>query len=527
MPSLRALLCTLTLAVFASSSLIAQGTQPAPSTIPTIQVTSRLVFLDVTVLDKRGNPVVTGLTKDDFTITESKKPQRIFSFEAPEVHTIAADAGDDNPDGNAPATIMVLDLLNSPFEDFAYIRYSVRKYLEAQPAQLRSPTEMMVVGNNSLEMVQSYTRDREDLLFALDHLPGILPYKFMNGSFVTERFNQSIDALQEIALQNQGISGRKNVIWVGHGGPNIFTVSLPYPWKLMIDKFVHETTNMMVDARISLFVVYPGLKAYTERDFSLSALDANVDIGNNDPFAGDVNFGVFVDATGGKLFYNRNDVDAEISRSQLLGSQYYTLTYRPSDGNHDGKFRRIRVTLRDPNLRVFTKAGYFAPDKGAPPNPRQQMLVDISQAARSSIAFRALDLKIDHVVRHPDARTAELTMTLNCGNLAWQTVDGGKSRANITLAAVSLSKDKNILSYRVEHLGLLRPTENGAGREIAQLKVTVPVPRKARSVRVVVEGEGSGRIGGADLERKAIDAAPEAPTPDSQLIHRPPDQTPR
>jgi hypothetical protein len=35
-------------------------------------VTSRLVFLDVTVLDKEGNPVVKGLSKDDFTITENK-----------------------------------------------------------------------------------------------------------------------------------------------------------------------------------------------------------------------------------------------------------------------------------------------------------------------------------------------------------------------------------------------------------------------------------------------------------------------
>jgi hypothetical protein len=41
--------------------------------------------------------VVTGLSKDDFIITEDKKPQRIFSFEAPETHSMDANAGDDNP----------------------------------------------------------------------------------------------------------------------------------------------------------------------------------------------------------------------------------------------------------------------------------------------------------------------------------------------------------------------------------------------------------------------------------------------
>ena len=84
--------------------LFAQGNQQQSSQqqsvpAPTLRVTSSLVFLDVTVLDKKGHPVVTGLTRDDFTITEDKKPQRIFSFEPPDVHTINARSSDENPDG--------------------------------------------------------------------------------------------------------------------------------------------------------------------------------------------------------------------------------------------------------------------------------------------------------------------------------------------------------------------------------------------------------------------------------------------
>ena len=71
-----------------------------------------------------------------------------------------------------------------------------------------------------------------------------------------------------------------------------------------------------------------------------------------------------------------NDVDAEIRRSQLLGSEYYTLTYQPHDGDADGKFRRVRVILRDRNLKVITKTGYFAPAKGEQVDPRHQMMVD-------------------------------------------------------------------------------------------------------------------------------------------------------
>src|SRR5579859_3729391 len=158
MEYLRLLLCVFVAFVGAFfHEPTAQG-QQVPSNPPTIQVTSRLVFLDVTVLDKKGHPVVTGLTKDDFTITEDKTPQKIFSFEAPNVHVMKPGDPSENPDGNAPVTIFVLDLLNSEFQDFAYIRYSVRQFLMAQPEQLAAPAEMLVVGNESLEMLQGFTR---------------------------------------------------------------------------------------------------------------------------------------------------------------------------------------------------------------------------------------------------------------------------------------------------------------------------------------------------------------------------------
>ena len=106
-------------------------------------------------------------------------------------------------------------------------------------------------------------------------------------------------------------------------------------------------------------MIYPGL-AVRGNVMSFSASEAEVDLGDDDPFSGNVNFGVFVNETGGKLFFNRNDVDKEIQRSERIGGEYYTLTYQPQIVDPDGKFRRIRITLRDPDLRAVTKAGYFA-----------------------------------------------------------------------------------------------------------------------------------------------------------------------
>lgn len=244
------LLCVvISVGAIAVTSVLAQSQQPTPTT-PTIKVTSALVFLDVTVLDKKGRPVVTGLTKDDFTITEDKIPQSIFSFEAPDAHLMGTEAEDESPNGKVPKTILVMDRLNSSFEDFAYIRYEVQQFLKAQPPRLASPTELLVIGNESLEMLQSFTRSRAELLDALKHLPPALPFKMKIRRFGWERFGQSLDALDQIAFQNKGVPGRKNVVWVGHGGPNAYLDPARLHEKFVseLKEYVHSTTNMLVDA---------------------------------------------------------------------------------------------------------------------------------------------------------------------------------------------------------------------------------------------------------------------------------------
>ena len=174
------------------------------------------------------------------------------------------------------------------------------------------------------------------------------------------------------------------------------------------------TTNMLVDARMTLFVIYPGLRVQGA-EFTISEASAVADVGDDDPFSGDINFGVFVNETGGNLFYNRNDIASEINRSQQLGSEYYTLTYEPPAIQADGKFRRVRVTVRDPSLRALTKAGYFAPSGGSTAGRRQQTLAGIAEAVRSTLPFPGLALSVEDLVRHPDTGRVEFTVVLKPG----------------------------------------------------------------------------------------------------------------
>ncbi len=534
MPSFRVLLCAgVLLTMFPVKGLKAQN-QAIPSGVPTIRVKSNLVFLDVTVLDKKGRPVVEGLTKEDFTILEDNKPQRIFSFEPPDVHVMGANPEEQNPEGKAPVTILVLDRLNSSIEEFTYICNRARKYLAQRPRQLQSPAELMVLGNRSLDLLQGYTRSRDDLMFAVNHLPAALPWKYEMGPVWNwDRAMQSLDALQEIALQNQGVPGRKNIIWVGYGGPGIWTPDLSGTTGIQLKRLVRGTVNALVDARLSLFVIYPSLEYRPEvakhtlndnlKDLpsrnlqdsirTMTHLGMNIGPGNTDPFTDDVSFGQFANETGGKLFYNRNDVDHEIKQAQRMGAEYYTLSYQPPTGDEDGKFRHIRVILRNPKLRAMTKDGYYSTDKNAPVDPQLQLYSMIYQAAHAHVPYRALDVKVIGILRHPDVRAADLTVELKTRNIKWQASAGGMSTANVVLAGASLSGRRDVLAWKGKVVALTAKTQNPArlAASVTRLRLTLQVPRKTKDVRVVIVSEKGGQIGTADVDRKVFDAAPAAP----------------
>ena len=136
-------------------------------------------------------------------------------------------------------------------------------------------------------------------------------------------------------------------------------------------------------------------------------------------------------------------------------------------------------------------------------------MVNLSEAAQSTIPFESLGVTIDNLVRHPDTRTAEFTVVLSPRNLDWQPGDNGKSSLDLSLAAASLSSNRDFLASRVESLTITENNQDASGlaRTEARLPVTIRIPRKTQSLRVVVQTSGNGRIGTVELDRKTIDSA--------------------
>ena len=69
---------------------------------------------------------------------------------------------------------------------------------------------------------------------------------------------------------------------------------------------------------------------------------------------------ILADETGGFLTANTNDFRTPLERIAEEIETYYELTYRPHIDTYDGKFRQISVKVNPSNLRVQSRAGYFA-----------------------------------------------------------------------------------------------------------------------------------------------------------------------
>ena len=492
------------------------------------QITSHPISLDVTVLDRSGEPVTTALSSRDFLVTEDKQPEKLLSCEAP-VPMAERNSGL-AAESALSRTVILLDLLNSDASDAAVMFSSVRSFLASGPDHLATPTELLVLGDTSLQMAIPFTRDRAQFKQALGRVPEVPSLKARDGGFAEERYRETITALREIALQNRGLPGRANVIWLGRGGPNLDTRRLQPGGVGALLHEAHETSNLLVYSRTALFLVFPSITAdFTPAgdrkpigiaDAEITEMAAQTNIGAADPFGTYWNFGVFVNVSGGAVFAGHNDLGMQIGKALTQGSSSYVLTYQPSTEASDERFRRIRVSLRDPSLRAVAQTGYFMPDQHAPAVLQKDTVSNLTEGVQSRLTYEALPLSVERVSRHPDADTVEFIVQLKLNRATWEPTQTGKSFTSYRVAIASLGVHREVLRSKLESLESTVPTQDPSrlSREVTLISEVIKVPRQSQSVRVLVEDDGSGRVGAVEVDRTTLKGAPPTPSAQPKLV---------
>ncbi len=529
-----------------AGSVVAQ----APATSPeTLSVTTQLVVLDATVLDKAGRVVTQPLTRDDFQIEENKKPQEIYSFESASEHQAAVASGDT---AKAPRLIFVLDEMNYAYQgaynstrnaieqlnEEKYRRDELIRHLKAQPEMLHESVEVLILTHHGYRVLVPPTHDRSVLLDRVaKHDPGLQsPYRDYleetggvggEGSRDFTLTKNTLQAMWSLAIQQRSVPGRKVVIWLGFGGPTPEASGLAesnprHPTR--VQHYQQQITNMLVEARITLDVIGPGGDDIKVK--SATGWTTPGSVGEN-RYESNFGFSGYISATGGQ-WKNGNDVSGEIQASADYGTVYYTLSYRPANRSFDGDFRHIRVTVKGhPEWTVLTKAGYYALQFGGEKDYEHQVVSDLSIATFEAMPFSSIGATLMQIERIKGTDSARFTFHLDASDLQWHTDATARVReADIGISGAALGSEfaKGPLASEAATWKLTVPLNNEKLPAYSSASVIVRVPPKTKRMRFAVRDLANGRMGTVDLNPSVVASAPEIDAPTPALQPRKPAQ---
>jgi VWFA-related protein len=367
----RCLCRTFGAAGFVMSTLLlsAQQTAPPPSGY-TLQADTRVVLVDVTVTDEKGQPVH-GLQASDFQVLDNKKPQHIASFEehradqaAPIMQPSRA-AGVYSNDylAHPPTTVnvLLLDMVNIRLEDQAFLEYQLDKLFD----QLRPQDEVAIYARTggASYLLQSFTSDGTLLRKAVHSVIPRFPQPWRE--YLTDG-----QLLGQMAFHLGDIPGRKNVLWFS-GGSTLFLEPLPgfvrgfQSGALQSVSFqsLQPIYDLLEADRIAIYPIdVRGLTTAAP----LEMLEQHSIMSQT------------AEATGGRAVVNNNGLALNAAAILQEDGDYYTLTYTPEHLVYNNKWHSVRVTTPGGHLTLRYRRGYFA-------DPLQPNASKESQRARTRL----------------------------------------------------------------------------------------------------------------------------------------------
>lgn len=301
-----------------------------------IRVDSSIVRLNVGVVDRRGRPI-TDLVQGSFEIYEDGVKQQISRFE---------------PSAAPFSVVIMLDMSGSTLGFRQVLKQSAFRFIDAL-----SPNDRVAVVEfyDKINLRNDFTSDRGTIAHSIE---------VSNGRGKTQLYKALDFALEKLAKEK---SRRKAIIVLTDG----------------VDTAIKDQDRAMLE-NVSDDKILTALKPETNDILNrvLSRSDAQgvtiyplaLPTGDPDKLADPTNrqiamfraarsrLQIVADRTGGQL--------NTINRLEEMGRLYaqvaadlrtlYTIEYQPDNTKRDGKWRSIRIDVKNPDLISRTRQGYFA-----------------------------------------------------------------------------------------------------------------------------------------------------------------------
>jgi VWFA-related protein len=461
-----------------------------------IEVTTRLVQISVVVRDKNGP--LTGLTKENFTVFDNGKPQRIDTFSATDsrnrkqtsVGPISAGFASNtiNAAGEVPntATVILFDMMNSSNDGISQTDAIGRQTnnvpvlgaatndltalndqkdaIKQLVGYLRTIREgdrvaLFVLGFQ-LQVIQDFTGDPNTLvraaarIKALDQagievtsmaqLAALLeppPVSNTDGSVTsvgTPSFSDSITMLSAITRATATADAFEAIARHMSGLPgrkNLVWMSAGFPFKPVV-------AQRKIGVQAQAPVETPDDFSSQLNRASKALNDANVALypvdyqGLNGAYP-EVMMRL-ASATGGNVTYHTNDLKEAVTTAIADGDVSYTLGFYSSDKREDGKLHDIKVKVNQQDVDLHYRSGYYSTPRSLSEKQRKSV---VGELLGSDVNSSQIGLVVSGQPDPANPESYRITINVDAGNLEF--IQKGDKRTGQLSLVMRLESSKS------------------------------------------------------------------------------------
>jgi VWFA-related protein len=523
-----------------------------------VRVSTNLIQIDATVVDKDGN-IVSGLTADDFEIYENNKKQQITNFSFIDVQPTRSEGFPAVKKKNVPAVppmpgslrpeqvrrtvALVVDDLGLSFGSIDKVKNALKKFVDEQ----MQPGDLVAIIRTSsgVGVLQQFTSDKRILYAAIkrvrwsngrggiDLFPPINPSdqgaakqaqsgsagSMLAGNKTFNEFREDVFATGTLGAVNyvvkgmRELPGRKAAV-VFSDGFSVYGPDTQKPSARVFDSF----QRLIESANRASVMIYPMDAGGVVNPLFVGADESFEDfVATGNPVIGQAILGHshgltesqqsardLAARTGAFAVLNNNDLNKGLGRVLNDQKSYYLIGYRPDGATFDpqqARFHSLTVKLNRSDLHVRYRSGFFGfrddELRSAPKTARQQILA----ALTSPLTTGDMDLRLTSLFLKDDMHLSVRSLVYIDGQALKFTEDrDGWQKATFDIVSMIFGDNADIVDEvsRTETIRARADTLREIREKGFVATIDFPIKKPAGyQMRVVLRDSATGNIGSA------------------------------
>jgi VWFA-related protein len=457
--------------------------------------------------------------------------------------------------GSLPGSISVIliDTLNTKVQDQTFAREQIVKFL----SQLRPEDRVaLYVLRNNVHILHDYTSNAASLLRALARYqpnasrelmaptdPAELTtgvreldafmstmYAHEQDYFTMSRVQKTVVALEAIADHLAPIPGRKNLIWLSDSFPiaigyreNSMNLSKPSGGRgsdtapqmaiaknssrvdVRFDPDIERAAQALNNANLAVYPVQATGLTVNMRPIESGIAPTTINgrpgsmaqpiIARANTDTGQDAMNSMAERTGGRAYYNMNDLGNAIRRAIDDSRVTYLLGYYPAHREWNGEFREIKVSSKRPGVHLRFRRGYYAvPEQPLDDTQRRTLLQQYSWSPLEASAM-GLTVGIERN-RSAGADTVKLIIQADAREVEFDQ-DGTNWLGTLDLYFLEKAADGKPLNddFRTLNMKINEERRQIILRQGLVIVRNLEVAAGAAQIRVLVRDNRTGKIG--------------------------------